>query len=170
MRGWHVCFLLAMCGGLAREAAATERPGLVDDTRKALATRGPARAVAEMTANGDWGRVVARISSGDVAAIGLVRELAKGTDAGTSEELTISLAEALPKAPRHVLAVLTPDRNSTLSYGRVCSAPFIEDSSRHQRAYKAAALRAVGRVSRSRDPDLVLASESCIGELKKIKD
>ncbi len=137
--------------------------------RQVLATLGPTRAVAKMTATGDWGRVIARISSGDIGAISLVRELVRGTDASTSEELTISLAEALPKAPRNVLAVLTPDRNSILSYSRVCSAPFIEDTSRHQRAYKAAALRAVGRVFRSRDPDLVIPSGLCIAELKKVK-
>ena len=137
--------------------------------RQVLATLGPTRAVAKMTATGDWGRVIARISSGDIGAISLVRELVKGTDASTSEELTISLAEALPKAPRNVLGVLTPDRNSILSYSRVCSAPFIEDTSRHQRVYKAAALRAVRRVFRSRDPDLVIPSGFCIAELKKVK-
>ena len=137
--------------------------------RQILATRGPTGAVAKMTAAGEWGRVIARISSGDIGAISLVRELAKGTDASTSEELTISLAEALPKAPRNVLGLLTPDRNSTLSYSRVCSAPFVEDTSRHQRLYKAAALKAVRRVLRSRDPHTVLPSELCIAELKKVK-
>ena len=122
-----------------------------------------------MTATGDWGRMITRISSGDISAISLVRELAKGTDAGTSEDLTISLAEALPKAPRHVLGVLTPDGNSNLSSSRVCSAPFIEDTLKHQRVYKAAALRAVNRVVHSRDRDLALRSESCIAELKRIK-
>ena len=165
----HFCLVLAMCSGLAGETAATESSRFVHDMRQVLATRGPSRGVGEMTATGDWGRVITRISSGDIGAISLVRELAKGTDASTSEELTISLAEALPKAPRTVLGVLTPNRNSSLSYSRVCSAPFIEDTSRHQREYKAAALRAVGRVFRSRAPDLVLASESCIAELKKIK-
>lgn len=169
MRGRHLSVVLAMCGGLAGEAAATERPVFVHSVRQVLATRGPTRAVAKMTATGDWGRVIARISSGNSGAISLVRDLAKGTDASTSEELTISLAEALPKAPRSVLAVLTPERNSSLSYSRVCSAPFIEDTPRHQRVYKAAALRAVRRVFRSREPDLVLASELCIAELKKIK-
>ena len=169
MEGRQFRFALAMCGGLAGEAAATEPPGVVHDMRQVLATHGPARAVATMTATDDWGRLIARISSGDGGAIGLVRELAKGTDASTSEELTISLAEALPKAPRDVLGVLTSDRDSILSYGRVCSAPFIEDTSRHQRLYKAAALKAVRRVFRSRDPGLVLASELCIVELKKVK-
>lgn len=158
-----------MFGGLAGEAAATEPPGFVHDMHQVLATQGPTRAVAEMRASGDWARVTALISSGDTGAISLVPELAKGTDAGSSEELTISLAEALPNAPRNVLAVLTPDRNSMLSYSRVCSAPFIEDTSRHQREYKAAALKAVRRVFRSRDPDLVLASEFCIAELKRAK-
>lgn len=169
MRGRRFCFALVMCGGLSGEAVATEPAGFVHDMRQVLATRGPTRAVATMTATGDWGRLIASISSGDIGAISLVRELAQGTDASTSEELTISLAEALPKAPRNVLGVVTPDRNSTLSYSRVCSAPFIEDSSRHQRLYKAAALRAVGRVVRSRDPDLLLARKSCLAELKKIK-
>ena len=168
MRGRHFCFVLAMCGGLAGEAAATEPRELAHDMHQLLAPGGPARTVAEMIATGDWGRLIARISSGDIGALSLVRELAKGTDASTSEELTISLAEALPKAPRNVLRVLTPDRNSNLSYSRVCSAPFIEDTLRHQRVYKAAALGAVRRV-RSRDPDLVLASELCIAELKRVK-
>ena len=169
MRRRHFCFVLAMYGGLADEAAAAELRGFVHDMRQLLATRGPTRAIAKMTATGDWERVIARISSGDIGAISLVRELAKGTEASTSEELTISLAAALPKAPSNVLELLTRDRDSMLSYRRVCSAPFVEDTSRHQRVYKAAALRAVGRVFRSRDPDLVLSSRSCIAELKKVQ-
>lgn len=168
MRGRHIWIVLAMCG-LAREAASTEHPRFVHDMHQLLVARGATRAVAEMTATGDWGRVIARISSGDIGAISLVRDLAKGTDASTSEELTISLAEALPKAPRDVLAVLTPDPSSILSYGRVCSAPFIEDTSEHQRAYKAAALKALRSAFRSRDPDVVRAGEHCVAELKKVK-
>ena len=164
----RVVLIVAICGGLIGQAAATESAGFVHDMQRVLATRGPTEAVAAMTANGDWGRLIARISSGDADAISLVRELANGTDAGTSEELTISLAEALPKAPLNVLGVLIPDRNSLLSFRRVCSAPFIEDSPSHQRMYKAAALRAVRRVGRSRIPDLVRSSDPCIAEMKKI--
>ena len=169
MRRRCFCFVVAICGVFAGEAFATEREEAVHHARHVLATQGPTRAVAEMTANGNWRRFIDLISSGDVGAISLVRELAKGTDASSSEELTITLAEALPKAPRDVLGVLTPDQNSPLSYSRVCSAPFIEDTARHRRAYKAAALRAVRRVFRRRDPDLVQASGFCISELRKIK-
>ena len=169
MRRRCFCFVLAMCSGLAGKASATERPNFVDDIRQILATRGATRAVAQMSATGDWGRFIDRVSSGDIGAIILARELSKGTDAGASEDITIGLAEALPKAPRHVLGVLISDPNGTLSYSQVCSAPFIEDTPKHQRTYKAAALRAVRRVVRSRDPDLTLPSKLCIAELKRIK-
>ena len=166
-RAIRTIFLLS-CVSASSHVVATTPPGLAHDVDQKLATEPPAKVVAELVASGAWGRLMARIASGDTHAISLVRKLSRGTDAGTSEDITISLAEALPKATGEVLLMLSPDRHDVvLSFDRVCSAPFIEDTARHQRLYKAAALKAVRATYRT-DPDLILPGESCLAALKKI--
>lgn len=137
------------------------------EIESALRNETPSRVVSRMWSSGHWDAFTGRISSGDRAAIALVPEVAKGTDAGASEDLGISLAEALVKAPDAVLPVLELAPNRTLSVGFVCSAPFIEDSNAHQRAYKAKALKAVTLARLN--PSLVRQGQTCIEKLKQIE-
>lgn len=161
--------ILLICSLGAAPSYATWPPGFLKSISDKLDTEPPAQVVAELSASKNWDTLVAAIASGNTMAIAIVPRLAKGTDAGTSEDLTISLAEALPtKATGEVLLTLTPDRQSILSVDRVCSAPFIEDTARNQRTYKAAALKAVRAIYRTA-PDLTLPGEFCIAELKKIR-
>jgi hypothetical protein len=48
---------------------------------------------------------------------------------------------------------------------RVCSAPFLEDTARHQHLYKAAALQAVSAVA---NPQLSTLKAACLDRLEKI--
>ncbi len=114
-----------------------------------------------------WWRVTRNIGAGKTDWIALAPDLATGTDAATSETLGISLAEALPKSPHAVLAVLELGGDaSPLFVGRVCSAPFLEDTARHQRLYKAEALHAVSAVA---DAQLSNVKAACLDELEKIR-
>ena len=63
---------------------------------------------------------------GRAAYIRLAPELAPGTDAGTSEELGISLAFALPKAPMTVLQAIDLKVGPTLGVSRVCGKPSLK--------------------------------------------
>jgi hypothetical protein len=68
--------------------------------------------------------VLDRIASGSGAWVRLAPQLAKGTDAGDSFGLTVALAEALPKNPAAVLAVL--DDGPVTGANVVCAVPFVE--------------------------------------------
>ncbi len=114
-----------------------------------------------------WWQVTRNIGAGKIDWIALAPDLAEGTDAATSETLGISLAEALPKSPNAVLAVLDlVSAASPLRVGNVCSAPFLDDTARHQKLYKAAALHALSAVA---DPQLSTVKAACLDELAKIR-
>jgi len=114
-----------------------------------------------------WWQVTRNIGAGKAEWIALAPDLAEGTDAATSETLGISLAEALPKSPHAVLAVLELGGDaSPLVVGKVCSAPFLEDTARHQLRYKAKALHAVSAVA---DAHLSTVKTACLDELAKIR-
>ena len=106
------------------------------------------------------------ISRGDGALIALAPAIAPGTDGGTAEDLTISLAQGLPKNPRAVLRVLDLPPDVILGTQRVCMAPFIEPSKSHMRAYKARALKAVRLAYR--DPEVRQVAEKCLAELHRV--
>jgi hypothetical protein len=72
-----------------------------------------------------WGQVTRNIGAGKTDWIALAPDLAAGTDAATAETLGISLAEALPKSPGAVLAVVQLNGDAApLLVSNVCSAPF----------------------------------------------
>ncbi len=110
-----------------------------------------------------WQGVERRIGSGDARWIALAPKLAPGTDAGASEGLGIALAFALPRNPRAVLAVLgSEDGPRSLTVGRVCGAPFIEDTVKDVPAYRRRAVRAVRGVW---PPSLARVRAACLRTL-----
>jgi hypothetical protein len=114
-----------------------------------------------------WWQVTRDIGAGKTDWISLAPDLAEGTDAATAETLGISLAEALPKSPGAVLAVVQLNGDAApLLVSTVCSAPFLEDTAHHQHVYKSAALHAVLDVA---DPQLSNVKAACLDQLKKIR-
>lgn len=65
---------------------------------------GPQSVVISLNHKGLFNRVLDEISSENTEWIQLAPQLAKATDAGDSEGLTVALAGALPKNPKAVLA------------------------------------------------------------------
>ena len=107
----------------------------------------------------DWSRVIDQMWMGRAAYIKLAPKLAPGTDAGTSEDLGISLAHALPLAPITVLRATDPKDGPTLGVSRVCGVPFIEDTVKDIAGYIHAAQLAVGKVA---TPELQAVKATCL--------
>lgn len=146
-------------------AAVSGDPINLQTIRQRLAELGPTATVRELDGAGRWEQVTSRIGSGDARWIALAPELAKGADAGTAETLSISLADALPKSPRAVLAVLDLKRRSNLSPERVCRAPLAQDTAERQTAYRTSALLAVASVA---DARLDRARDACASRLQSL--
>jgi hypothetical protein len=108
-----------------------------------------------------WDYVADEIGKGSSAWVGLAVRLAPGADAGTAEELPISLAFALPINPS---AVLMAVKSGAFDVGDVCGAPFIEGTVASVPAYIHKATVAVSRVT---DPALAATKTSCLATLAK---
>ena len=108
-----------------------------------------------------WDYVAGRIGDGGAAWVALAVKLAPGADAGTAEDLPISLAFALPLDAPAVLAAI---QGGQFDVGDVCGAPFIEGTVRDVPAYLRRATAAVTRVS---DPALADTRAACLQTLAK---
>jgi hypothetical protein len=108
---------------------------------------------------GDYEVVLDGVSSGAAQWLALVPRLKKGTDAGTSEFLKISVAEALPHNAAGVLRLGA--RGWPMA--DACSYPMLEPTRAQTRKYFAAAIPAVEAVH---DPALQTAKATCLSELR----
>lgn len=103
------------------------------------------------------------IATGDSAWLQLARRLKPAADGGVSEELELSLGEALPKAPEAVLRMLG-DTLAHFDMGWVCRDEVVTDdvdtarASTINRAHRIAAVAALRTV---RSPDLIARRDSC---------
>ena len=155
---WTALLSLAALPALAAPAAPT-----ATQIQATIAKSGPKAAIAALVKNNQWDAVAAQIATGDSAWVALTPKLAPGADAGTAEDLGLSLATALPINPAAVLAAIDPANGPALGAGRVCSAPFIEDPPAHHAAYLKSALAKAGAVA---DPALAANRTACLAVLK----
>lgn len=107
-------------------------------------------------------RVLDGISSGDSTWLEVAVALRPTGNAGIAEALPISVAEALPKAPERVLALIEDRR---LPVDEICTIPFIEPSDSLVEAYYAATSAALARVN---DARLVATRDRCRGALDAV--
>jgi len=110
-----------------------------------------------------WDEVASHVARGEPGWVALAGKLAPGTDAGTAEDLAISLAFALPRDAPAVLAVL---HSGAADVSDVCGAPFIEGTVRDVPAYARQAAAAVGRVA---DPRLAATRAACLDALARAR-
>ena len=109
-----------------------------------------------------WDFVTRKIGSGDARWLGIAKKIAEGTDAGTSEDLVITLATALPKNPKGVLQII--GTTNFLSYETVCNAPFIEPTPAYLKNY----LRKTRQVLKSlKEPSVEIQRVKCLSQLEK---
>ena len=127
-----------------------------------IEARGPAAFLAGLTPD-QIDQLYEHFDGGDAAWLAIVPKLAAVADGANAEGLTISLAFALPKNAKAVLAITTvPD--GVLAAQRVCSMPFIEDTMANRPAYRRKALVAVKKV---KEQSLAAVKEACLATLKR---
>jgi hypothetical protein len=129
----------------------------------AIVRDGPQRTVRRLFDEGRWDEVAGHIARGEPGWVALGAKLAPGTDAGTAEDLVISLAFALPRDAPAVLAVL---QAGAADVGDVCGAPFIEGTVRDVPAY---VRRATAAVARATDEGLAATRAACLDALEKAR-
>jgi hypothetical protein len=127
----------------------------------AIARYGAHDTVTALFEQGRWDYVAGEIADGKAAWVALAARLAPGADAGTAEELPISLAFALPRNPAAVLASV---QTGAFDVADVCGAPFIEDTVKDIPAYLRKAAAAVAKVG---DPALAATRAACLAALAK---
>ena len=106
-------------------------------------------------------RVLDGISSGDSTWLNVAVALRPSGAADVGESLLISVAEALPKAPDRVLALIQAGKFST---EEICTIPFIESSDSLVTAYYAQTVGALSQVTRA---DLAGIRDRCRAALEQ---
>ncbi len=153
--------------GLLLAASLTVHHPTATRVETSIRQHGAAATIARLWGKGGWPSqwdwVIDRMGDGNAGWIALAPKLAPGSDAGSSEDLGIALAFALPKNPRAVLAALDLGNGIVLGADRVCGAPFIEDTVKDIPAYRRRAIRAVKAVS---NPHLKMAKTACLTALR----
>ena len=146
--------------GVAAILAALTMPTLSADLTpsaiRALLEGQDATAVVRSLDESVWNGFLAHVEAGDRGWIDLVPLLAPGTDAGTSESLTISLSRALKSNPAGVLNVLAADHYSAAD---ICGDNDIEVSLFEAVAFIDEALVKVAAVM---DPALSEMRDACL--------
>jgi hypothetical protein len=147
----------------ASAATAHSPPPTPASVGRSLEREGPKRTIDDLARTDEWDFVANRMDTGASAWIGLAPRLAPGSDAGSAEDLGISLAFALPINPRAVLAALDPHDGYVLGASRVCGMPFIEETVKDRPAYRRRAIAAVQAVTERR---LSGARTACLRSLR----
>ena len=161
LAGSLLAFTAMFAFGWAAQAAPSPTPASIET---GVRQHGAQATIAALVKADQWDGVSDRMGTGDARWIALAPKLATGSDAGSAEDLGISLAFSLPRNPRAVLAALDPADGHVLGAGRVCGMPFIEDTVKDRPAYKRHALRAVKTVS---EPRLAKMKRACLRELER---
>lgn len=109
-----------------------------------------------------WNSVLRKIESGDSRWLAVTRQLAAGTDAGTSEDLQVILARALPKNPAGVLALA--NSQTFLAIDDLCGAPFIEPEPAYLHRYLRQARHALMSLN---DASVEEQRKKCLGQIER---
>lgn len=86
--------------------------------------RGAHEIVSELYSHpNEWNEVLRKIASGDKSWLRVAVALHPGSDAGSNEMLTLSVGEALEKAPENVFKIALKE----FSLNSICGAPDTDD-------------------------------------------
>ncbi len=155
----RACAAVLALSPAAGGAAPTVNPAALS---RDIDARGARAVIAGLAREGQWDGVVHHIDGGSDAWLAVAAKLAPGSDAGSAEDLGISLATALPRNPAGVLRIASPQDDTPLSLARVCGVPFIEQPPSEAAAYRTRAVNAVTRVA---DPSLADRRARCLAAL-----
>jgi hypothetical protein len=109
-----------------------------------------------------WGSVLRKVEAGDSRWLDVTKELAAGTDAGSSEDLQVTLAKALPKNPRGVLGLA--DSQDFLSIDNLCGAPFIEPTPAYLHRYLTEAQQSLRQLN---DATVEGQRKKCLAQIER---
>jgi len=110
-----------------------------------------------------WESVLQKIKTGGAPWLAVAKELADGTDAGTSEALQIALATALPKNPSGVLQLA--GTQGFLSLEDICGAPFIEPEPTDLKRYLDKTRRSLNNL---KDMKVEQKRVKCLNEIERV--
>jgi hypothetical protein len=113
-----------------------------------------------------WHSVLQRISSGDESWLRVANVLRPGTDAGTSEMLTLAVGEALEHNPNNVFRIAS----KAFEVSAICGSPDVDDVryDSYELSMKAISLR-IDKVAAIKDPSLEKMCKECIHYLEASK-
>lgn len=153
---------IALLSGTTLAMAGTPTP---EQISQSIHAHGARQTVRSLDQRNQFNAVLDRIATGNAAWVAIAPSLARGTDAGNSEGLTVALAKALPKNPRPVLAVLND--GPVTDAKAVCGLPFIEPTRQEADDYLARAIPAVTAVAPS---SRVPRRDACLDALHRAQD
>ena len=156
MRAAWIAGLASLTATVAT-AGPTVTPQIV---RQGIQDHGARQTIDDLQKKGGWETVTDAMDAGKPEWIALAPLLANGSDAGSAEDLGLSLAFALPKRPEAVLAALDMRNGHILGADRVCGRPFIEDT--EPQGYKQKTIAALAKVHA---PNLLARKRSCLKAL-----
>jgi hypothetical protein len=154
--------VIALLVGATSALAGALTPGQIEQS---IRSHGARQTVQSLERRKQFDAVLDRIATGNTAWVEIAPALAKGTDAGSAEGLTVALATALPKNPPAVLAVL--DDGPVTGAQAVCGLPFIEPGQKEATDYLARAIPAVAAVA---DSPRVPRRAACLDALRRAQD
>jgi hypothetical protein len=113
-----------------------------------------------------WNYILKKIATGDRSWLGIAVALHPGSDAGSSEMLTLAVGEALEHNPLNVFQIAPKDYQ--LSF--ICSGPDVDDNryDSYELSMKAINLR-IKKVAAIKEPSLMNMSKECISFLEESK-
>jgi hypothetical protein len=132
-----------------------------------IATSGAKSVVDSMYQNGEeWRQVVAGVATGDEAWLNVAVKLRPGTDAGTAEQLILSIGEALGHRPLSVLKITAP----VLGIKKICGGPDVDDVRFDSYALSIKEIDTRTKILGSiTDLNFVMLRDKCISELNDSK-
>ena len=114
----------------------------------------------------NWEYLLSRVETGRRAWIDVAAKLYPGTDAGSTEMLTLALGEALVHSPREVLI----QGASTFGVESICSGPDVDDHRYETRDRAVAAVvERITAVRKLRGRDVAALRASCLRSLQAEK-
>lgn len=140
---------------------------------KEIKIKGAKAVLANLTVDYDsrkFLKVCGKIKTGNKEWLEVARLLYPSSDAGASEDLEASVAQALPNAPRQVLELIAESEHSKegkFTVGTVCISPFIEPEPGVEEKFLRGAEKALKSLDTSDNPKLNSLRFQCLKSIQK---
>ncbi|MEA5114558.1 MAG: hypothetical protein VB050_11085 [Geobacteraceae bacterium] len=143
---------------------------------KEIKSKGAREVIAELMSDDQWTefeKVCDKIETGNREWLEVARLLAPGSDAAAAESLTMSVARALPKSPREVLALIAlseHDHGKEFTIDNICVSPYIENEPGVEERHLLTTSNVLESTDTSNDPHLNCLRLKCLENIRGIID